>query len=76
MIKDIVCAHADYLEDRRVAYCLERSKGYRLLIVNSSYFIVWECSEGLAIRKLYFFTGEEYKLIHAVTYVSFVPAEV
>jgi hypothetical protein len=72
MIKDIVCANADYLEDRRVAHCLERDKGYRLLVVNSSYFIIWECSEGLALRKLYFFTGEEYKLIHTVTYVTYV----
>jgi hypothetical protein len=72
MTKDIIRANADYLEDRRATYCLERAKGYRLLIVNSSYFIVWECSEGLALRKLYFFTGEEYKLIHTVTYVTYV----
>jgi hypothetical protein len=71
MIKDFSRANTDYLEDRRAARCLERDKGYRLLIVNSSYFIVWECSKGLALRKLYFFTGEEYKLIHTVTYVSF-----
>jgi hypothetical protein len=75
MIKDFSRARADYLEDRQVTCCLERDKGYRLLIVNASYFIVWECSKGLALRKLYFFTGEEYKLIHAVTYVS-LPAGV